>query len=322
MTPQEYIESELLKLKEPLEFEAVASEKLKEAILARVMSKKFRKLKADKPAFETAREAIRISVKKGEPIRLMLFFGGNKLWSLPESPEIDWGELFALIYYANWAKYISQVYKPGAVIEYFSMDIATIRMNNLTKEEVDLYAKGMRSLIKWIGPYLSNGVKIKYTRMGDLYNSYEDFIKEIDIAKKKWIDNNGILLPEMNDEKNMAVELNVRLNLGQDEDPDWRAKIELEHRGIFGTKIGGDYMWDPSLIPHCPTWYSGFVATGSTKKSLAKFWVGVGVLEKKGNSFNEIILSPKQLEKADFKWEKISIKGLDGKNFDKIRVLN
>lgn len=322
MTAQEYIESELIKLKEPIQFEQVPPEKLEQAILAKVMSKKFRKLKADEPAFETARRAIKISVEKSEPIRLMLFFGGNKLWSLEESPETDWAELFAMIYYANWAKSISQVYEHGAVIEYFSMDVATIRMNNLSKKEVDSYAEGMNRLINWLEPYMPKGVTIRYTRMGDLYNSYEDFIKEMDEAKLNWVANNDRDLPDMNQAKDAAVELNVRLKPGQDNDPNWRAKVELEHRGIFGTKTGGGYMWDPSLIPHCPTWYSGFIATGSTKKSLAKFWVGVGALERKKNSFNEIVLSPKQLAAADFKWEGVNIKGLQGKNFNRIRVLN
>jgi len=62
--------------------------------------------------------------------------------------------------------------------------------------------------------------------------------------------------------------------------------------------------------------------TGSTKRSYAKFWAGVGVLEKDGNSYAELVLTPKQLETAKFKWEDIDIPELKGKNFKKIRILS
>lgn len=62
--------------------------------------------------------------------------------------------------------------------------------------------------------------------------------------------------------------------------------------------------------------------TGSTKKSYAKFWVALGVLEKSGEGFNELVLTPKQLDAAEFDWEPVHIEGLIGKNFSKIRILN
>jgi hypothetical protein len=65
----------------------------------------------------------------------------------------------------------------------------------------------------------------------------------------------------------------------------------------------------------------GCITVGSTKKSYAKFWVGVGALEKSGDSFNEIVLTPSQLRSAKFEWETMNLEGLRGKNFSKIRVV-
>jgi len=322
MNIEEHIMSELHALATPTTMVDIPNGEVEKAILARAMSKKFRKLKADEPAIETAKKAISIAVKNNEPVRLMLFFGGNKLWNLDEAPEIDWGELFATLYYANWAKYIAEVYAPGATIEYFSMDIAVDRLNNVLPEETQHYTGGMLELFDWIGNYLPRGVHLKYTRMGDLYSSVEEFNHDMDEGAKKWQEANKREYPEMTEAKKIATALNVRLVAGQEEDDLWMEKSELQHRAVFMTKIGSKYMFDESVIPHCPTLYSGFIATGSTKKSLAKFWVGVGALEKKlSGGFNDIILPPKQLESKNYNWVNVKIEGLKGKNFNRIRVL-
>lgn len=321
MTAQEYILAELEKLKQPIVQEDIGNTPLEEAILRRVLSKKFRKTHADQPTVDTAKTAIKLAVDSGKPVRLMLHFGGNKLWRLDEAPNIEWGELFSLIYYANWAKYIASVYKPGVLFEYMSMDVCVERMNNIPHEQTDHYTEGMLSLLKWAEQFVPGGVTFIYTCYGDLYENREEYYKELEISKQQWLKNNGGELPVLSESNKAATELNVKLKPGQDSDPLWREKVELEHRGIFGTKSFDAYTSDPTAIPHCPTWYSGFIATGSTKRSLAKFWVGVGALERKGGSYNEIILTPKQLEAAKFDWEEVSIEGLKGKNFSKIRVI-
>lgn len=65
---------------------------------------------------------------------------------------------------------------------------------------------------------------------------------------------------------------------------------------------------------------SGMLSVGTTKDSIMKFWVGVGVLKPKEDSYRQIILSLGQLKKNDFRWEKVEL-GLRGKNFQKIRIL-
>lgn len=321
MTAQDYISSELRKVAVPIVSADIGDMPLDQAILSKVLSKKYRKNMADQPAVNTAKKAIKLAIEAGKPIRLMLFFGGNKLWRLEEAPNIDWGELFSLLYYISWAKSIARVYEPGVIFEYFSMDICIERMNNIPHEQTDQYNDGFIKMLEWAKPYIPARVIIKYTRYGDLYKSRDDFYRELNISKQEWLKNNDGKLPELNDAKRRATELNVKLSTDQDRDLQWREKVELEHRGLFGTKTGGAYMNDPSLIPNCPTWYSGFIATGSTKRSLAKFWVGVGALEPSNDGYNQIILTPKQLETVDFEWVDTNIKGLVGKNFSRIRVL-
>ncbi len=67
------------------------------------------------------------------------------------------------------------------------------------------------------------------------------------------------------------------------------------HQAVERTKAMDDYVGDTRLIPACPTPWPGVIATGTTKKSFAKFWYAVGALEKSDQEFNEIVLTPKQL---------------------------
>ena len=45
------------------------------------------------------------------------------------------------------------------------------------------------------------------------------------------------------------------------------------------------------------------------------------LLKKEKDSFMEYIYSPSQLEESKYNWEEIQIKGLSGKNFNKIRII-
>lgn len=321
MTAQEYIQSKLNKLAEPIAYEDIGSQSLEEAIYAKVMSKKFRKLKADPTILDITKKAIKHSVENNKPIVINVIFGGNKLWRFDEAPEIDWAELFVTIYYAQWLKSIASVYKPGAYLEFYSEDVVLEVMNNLPPEETDQYSESFKKMLDWIKQYLPDGISFGYRRYGEEYENREAFMVELEEAKTKVWKELGEKLPELTEQKRYATELNVRLKPGQADDPQWREKTEFIHKSIERTPTMERYIADLTMIPACPTYYSGCITTGSTRKSLAKFWVAVGALEKTGDSFNDIVLTPKQLEAANFDWEPVKIEGLEGKNFSRIRVL-
>ncbi len=321
MTAQEYIRQQLNNLSKQITYEEVSPEKLEEAILAKVMSKKFRKIKADETAVKITKQAIHHSIINKKPIIINFIFGGNKLWRFEEAPEIDWAELFTTIYLSNWLKYIASVYKPGVHLEFYSEDVVLEAMNNLPPEETDQYSITFMQMLSWLDQYLPTGVSIGYKRYLDEYPSREEFLLELEEAKQKVFKELGNKLPVLDDRKKMATEMNVRLRPGQEKDPLWREKAELIHKSIERTPTMERYIGDTTMIPASATHFDGCIATGSTKKSYAKFWVGVGALEQKNDSFNEIVLTPRQLETADFSWEEACFVGLKGKNFRRIRVL-
>lgn len=322
MTAQEYIISTLEELKQPVQIEELGGRSLEEAIFAKVMSKKFRKKKADDVLIERTKKAISLSIKEKKPITLNMIFGGNKLWHFEEAPEIDWAELFATIYYLQWAKSITSIYKHGAHFEYYSEDVVLETMNNLPIHETDQYSDSFKAMLSWMKPFFPPNVSVTYKRYGDEYASRKEYEKELEEAKEKVLKELGGKLPILTDAQKHATELNVRLKPGQADDSSWREKVELIHQSIERTRTLERYINHPYMISACPTYYPGWaITTGSTKKSYAKFWVGVGALERNGDKFSEIVLTQKQLESANFDWQNVDIEGLKGKNFKRIRVL-
>lgn len=321
MTAQEYIISTLEALAESIPLQDIGNTPLEDAIFAKVMSKKFRKLKAGDDTIAITKKAIKLAVQDNKPVIVSYCFGGNKLWRFDEAPEIDWAELFSLTYFIRWMKTIASVYEPGARLDYYSEDVAVELLNNVPKTDTDRYSETFKSMLDWVQPYIPKNVSITYRRYGDEYSNISEYLAELEDAKKDVLAENNGQLPSLSEQQKAATELNVRLLPGQADDPLWREKVELIHKALERTKTIARYFEDPTLIPACPGWYPGLVVTGSTKKSLAKFWAAVGVLEKDGNDYNELVLTPKQLESATFDWEPVNIKGLTGKNFTKIRIL-
>lgn len=302
--------------------EDIGNTPIEEAIYAKVMSKKFRKLKADDTVIDITKKAIHHSVKNRKPIVINVIFGGNKLWHFEEAPEIDWAELFVTMYLSRWLKSIASVYQPGAYLEFYSEDVVLENMNNLPRSETDRYSETFKSMLKWIEQFLPKGVTIGYKRYGDEYNDISEYLAELEEAKAKVLKELGGKLPVLNQHQREATELNVRLRPGQADDPLWREKAELIHKSIERTTTMERYINDTTMIPACPTYFPGCITTGSTKKSYAKFWVAVGALERSGDGYNEVVLTPKQLETAQFAWQAMHLEGLTGKNFKQLRVLN
>lgn len=321
MTAQEYIQKKLNALKEFAPDAGDLKGTSEEIVYARLMSKKFRKVRAGQPCIDITKRVVAKAVKNQTPILVTECFGGNKLWRFDEAPEIDWAELFSLMYFMEWMKYVAVVHKPGMIFDYFSQDLAVEHLDNLTRAELDTYSSTFRAMIEWVKPYLPENVSITYRRHREMFDDESTYDVELATAQQKYLDEHDGKLPVLTDAMKARTELNVRLLDGQDKDPLWREKTELQHQALFETPTLKTYLDFPDMIWTCPTYYDDSIVTGSTKKSMAKFWAGVGALERSGDAYNELVLTPKQLANATFDWEDVSLPGLTGKNFSKIRIL-
>ncbi len=225
------------------------------------------------------------------------------------------------MYYAKWLKPIVEVYKPGIVLDFASDDMIVERMNNIPPDDTEAYRKSFNDSIKFLERYLPENLKFTFTPISSFYTQ-EEFEKDLqDKIEKKKIEFNG--LPVLDDKKKRMVEMNVKLKEGQDKDSQWREKVELIHQAYFAVDKRRPYTRakDKILVFPYPLKDGKCIAVGTTKTSVAKFWVGMGVLRKKDDKYIESVLSPSQIKNVEINEEPISIENLSGKNFTRIKII-
>ncbi len=315
MTAKEYIEQRLKGIKD----KKVKQEgNLADFIFATIMSKKFRKYSVNPIANDMVRKAIELNIQNNEPIKIALPYGSYKLWRLEESPEPDWAELFAMVYYAYWLKPITDVYEPGVWFEFCGDDVILKLMNNTSEEDTEKYKKTFRDLIAFIQPYLPKNFKYTFNPVGERYASKEEFLadlnKNIEELKKKG-------LPQLTPRQIEMIDFNIKLKPGEKVN---HQENQLLHDAYMSVSKRRPAHKAPDKILICCTPFGDrtSIPLGTTKTSVVKFQTGAGVLKKTGDEYVEYIYSPSQLEHNKFIWENLEIKGLSNKNFNKIRIIN
>lgn len=325
MNAQVYIQSALDQLQEPLELEQPqTSDELIEVIFRLLTSKKFRKYSLTEEYAAHIKNSIKENVLSQRPINLTFLGGCYKLWRLDEAPESDWAELFAHIYFTRWVKPICAIYEPGVWFDFFLDDTIVSRINNLSELEVETYRTSRQKVLDFLKPYQPSNLTMTLTSVGSLFNSREAYNESLELNIKKLSSELPDGLPKLTEQQLAATKLNVKATPEQLADPQWREKVELVHAAYMLTKGATGYSTasDKIRVFTQPFPSGTCIAIGTTKDSIAKFWVGIGALQPRDDSFRQIILSPNQLKLADFSWEPVNLTGLDGKNFSKIRVLN
>lgn len=303
---------------------------VEEFIFRKLMSKKFRKWSLPEEVQQMIRDDVSDRVKNQKPIKLTLAYGGFKLWRLPTTPEVDWGEFFYIAYHLKYMAPIAAAYTPGIQLEFSSGDIAVSAMNNVPKEDVDQYDASMRVLVKEFIPHLPANMTIAVSRLRDQFESEAEFIAEGEKlrsgAREEFAKNEHLA----NEFRAGAIQ-NVQLEGGR-EDLSQLSKTELDNYrkrasevvfSMYGMpqiakvdKDGGVLLMATNIDLPLP-----MITTGCTKYSTAKFWAGLGVLTKNGEKYAEYVLSPKQWGKLkDQPHEAVPMDLVPLKNFKEILV--
>lgn len=282
----------------------IKKEGIESYIFKKLTSKKFRKWSIDQGNKDKIKSAINQHVSKNKPILFTFPFGGYKLWRLSTSPETDWAEFFNISYYLTYLAPIAAAYKPGIKLIITSDEVIIKRMNNISKIDTDHYTKNFSTLLKNFTKHLPGNLKIEFIKIRDLYQK-EALEKELKplLAKQKEVFNS--LDKKTQTRKMIMSEFNF--NFKGEEDYSKLSKKAKQEKIKMGSIYHDAYIQlkkrvklikgkdkiiiFPTLIPN-----TACVPIGSTKASVAKFWTGCGILEKRKDSYLPKILSPKQLE--------------------------
>jgi len=327
MTAHEYILSQLESLKAslPLEIQPQMDAEIAEAVLKALMSKKFRKFSIPKHSQEIIRTAIEKNVANKEPIKISWPFGGYKLWRLEEAPESDWAELFTIMYIVRWLGPVCALYPKGIEFTFWVDEVVISQMNNIPQADLDAYQKSFAELLDFIKPWLPPNLRFEVFLERSQYESDEAFkvglAAEMDTLAQVRAANPQAL----SEAARHSIEMNVNVTPEQEKDPLWREKVDVIHCAYYNlqekqTRVRPSYTAE-NIVAFSTFFEPNVIPIGTTKTSVAKFWVGVGALQRRGETFIETILSPSQVKKTNTAWESVKLDGLNGKNFNSIRIV-
>ncbi len=332
MTPQDYILSQLERLKEPVGVDDLKSAPKDNAAIANhiyrvLMSKKFRKFSVPETSKTNIRTEIIERVARKEPILINCPFGGYKLWRLEETPEADWAEFFSIMYHVRWLKPICDAYPPGVRLLFRFDEVVIEKLSNIPESETQVYRVSFERVLSFLKSFVPHNLQFEIFLERSRYENYETFEKEL-AAEMKILQAERAKNPRPLSQSEIdMIELNVRPKPEQTDDPEWREKVDLAHIAYYNLqehKIHPiKHYMDEGIIAF-PTMFEApnLIAVGTTKTSVVKFWVGVGALKKRGDSYIETVLSPSQLKNTAYSWTPVVIDGLEGKNFNRLRIIN
>ncbi|MCL2540281.1 MAG: hypothetical protein FWE53_02475 [Firmicutes bacterium] len=297
---------------------------IKQDIKRRLLFHKFRKYSVSAEYIKTIETAINYNVDNNLPINITFPHGGYKLWRLPEAPEADWAELFSHMYYTEWLAPICKIYAPGVLLDYYLDDIIICKLNNISRKDIEAYISSYKKVIKFLKHYQPKNLYTTVTTVSSRFASESAFWNAIGekLETQPKPEEKGL-------SANMKrmIELNCKLKSGQEADPLWRQKIACLHDAYLEAKRATGYIRgrdDKIMIAtnlrQAPR--RERLVVGSTKTSTMKFWIACGALLKTGNRLQTTVLSQSQLEKHSIETVNVSIPGLIGKNFDKIRIVS
>jgi len=288
----------------PTEEEKVlAQNDLRQFIYQKLTSKKFRKTKMDPDCEVRTKKAIDLRLQKNQPITLVYPQGGYKLWRFPSSPTADWAEFFNIAYVLQYVAPVAAMYQPGVHIVYYMHTLLMELHDNLTTAEIQAYVDSFEQLLEEFRKFLPKNIKISILRDADIY-SRDEYFAALENGKTEaektyqTLDQN-----KKNDLARMA-----KLNIKWQGKEDWTKLSESEKN----QKIYLAALYEMAATSQLPRVFEkvksednvlvftkatkDFIGIGSTKSSVAKHWVGYGVLQKKANSFLPVILTPSQFQ--------------------------
>jgi hypothetical protein len=327
----EYLKSMLLTSRHELTDEEKKKIKklgLEAWILSRLMSKKFRKTKAATEWMERTKTAISMAFSANKPLPVYFFQGAYKLWRLPSAPTADWAEFFNISYLLEYIAPIAAAYKPGVDLVYYMHTLLMEVHDNLPTKDIDAYIQSFEILMGMFQKQCQANIRLKILKDADIYprNEYFKALESGLIEAEK-------IYKEFPDDKKADYRRMSELNIKWDGKEPWhlltkKQREEKLHKSalyeISATLSLPRVMEKVKAITNVLVFTKGnpmMVGIGSTKTSIAKYWVGFGVLEQDSKGFYERVLTPSQFEQIkDKPHEVVKVDVVRTKNFNKIWV--
>lgn len=298
---------------------------LQEFIIAKLYSKKYRKWSLDPQCEKLVVREVEEALAKGRSIEIFFAQGSYKLWRVASAPKANWAEFFNLAYLIAFLAPIAAAYKRGVSLTYYFLTILPQTHNNLSEGEVVAYLESFQDLINKFEPYLPGNISLKIERDLDAYSrrQYNSLLRRaLSLADQEFF--------KWSKEKQNDYIRRARLNIKWDGVEDWTRLNDEEKEQKVEKAVLYEYAATQVILERDKEKRGVILSTlpkedsisvGSTSTSIAKHWVGEGVLEESSGVYYPRILSPSQYEYAKGVEHKISrVKVLPGEIYARIEV--
>lgn len=305
----------------------ISKKGIEDFLFSKLASKKFRKWRLPEECAQKTCQAIKIKTSQNKPIEVVFPMGGYKLWRLPTWPEPDWAEFFNISYLIKYLASLAAAYEAGVELKYYMHTFLMEVHDNLTRKEIRAYVDGFEKLIAEFNKYLPKNFKISTWKDSDLY-SKEDYLKELQVEFER-ISKEYEAWPEERKERSLRTsKMNFKWNgekdlthLSESEKQEQLKRSVIYESAVMGLSRASNQVKSDDKVLVFTQMTPQFIGIGSCKTSMAKFWVGVGVLEDREKGFYPRVLSLSQWQKIkDKDHQKIEVDFFDLKNFKNVRV--
>lgn len=298
-------------------------------IFQRLTTKKFRKTKLEPGCAERTKNAISLKMADNKPIKVVFPQGGYKLWRFPSSPTADWAEFFNIAYVLEYLAPIAEAYTPGVELVYYMHTLLPEIHDNLPTAEIQAYVDSFQKLIDTFSQYLPENISITILRDADIYPR-DKYVETLENGVSEAKQTYSTFTEEKKQRFRSMAELNIKWNGAEDweslSEADKEQKIQqaalYEIAATSELKRVAEIVKAPENVLVFTAATPLFINIGSTKASIAKYWVGFGVLQPKGESYLPVILTPSQYQtimQNEQTVEKVSVIG--GENFQEIMII-
>lgn len=301
----------------PDEEKAIKLGQIKDVIFRRLISNKLTKNNLKEESKKLLFQKISDTVDNNEPLYLIFCFGGYKNhWVKEYHPNVEWAEVFNLIYVSKLLAPISKIYTPGIIYEFEAEDDAVVAEDNYFRSDIDAYADSFKSLISYFNDnYIPSNFKFRYKRLGEQYDTNTFFEKLKPLIKTRFDEFKSLPIEEL-DRKikrsmfNFKVKGNVDYsNLSEEELRDKyieslainSAFLEEDFNMRGDYFIGGNHI--PLIGAYCTDEENtdNWICINSVANRDNAFWTSRGIVIKSNNDYKFDILTPSNYEKIESK---------------------
>lgn len=280
----------------------ISREGIVEYIKSKLYSKKFRKWKLDEECKNIVDNEVTRAVEEGRSINIFFAQGCYKLWRVASAPKANWAEFFNISYLTSYVAPIAAVYSPGVNLTYHFLTVLPQTHNNLSEHDVRAYYESFSAILSEYKKYLPENIRVNIATDLDLHNrsEYDDLLsKAMSMAEEKYS-----AWPQAKQDDYVR---RAWLNIKWDGVQDWTDLGEKEKTRLVKRAVLYEYAATQDILMNDKKGRGVILSTlpkedsigiGSTATSVAKHWVGEGVLEMDKESFYPRILSPSQYEFA------------------------